>query len=125
MEAIYSAASAALLFDPILRAYIFYGEDDRQKDEALTFLRARALDDSVREAGALIRFKALGDEQLVDWVIHEAQSAGKKITDEAAGMLVERAGDSRRVLSNELEKAICFAGDSDSITAQTLEAILS
>ena len=218
MEATYSSSTAAGLFDPIRKAYLFFGEDDRQKDEALTILQGKALDPAftdfdlehldadsagadrilsaaamapfassvrlvivrraevfrkremageaerlaagiaglgsgsclvlragagedegfrgktalhpkldaaIRDSGALVRFRALGEDQLTDWVISEAGAAGKRMSETAAQLLVQLAGGNRTVLRNELEKAICFAGDSAAIDAPMVEAILS
>ncbi len=217
MEAAYSPAEAERLFEPIQRAYLFYGEDDPQKDEAFALLRAKAIDESfadfdleqidadstsadrilsaaalapfaspvrlvlvrraevfrkrdmageaerlavgiasigpgtclvlragaqeegyrsktalhpkldaaIKEAGAVIQFRAFGEDQLVDWAIAEARTAGKQMTEEAAQLLVQKSGANRAALRNELEKAICYAGDSASIGAKAIEAILS
>src|SRR5688500_8238760 len=46
MEAAYSPDEADRLFDPLQRAYLFYGEDDPQKDEAFALIRAKAIDES-------------------------------------------------------------------------------
>ena len=218
MEAVYTPAGARQLFDPPRRAYILFGEDDRQKDEALAALRASALDESfadfdleqldadsagtdrilsaagmapfasrvrlvivrraevyrkremsgeaerlaagiatlgdasclvlragagedegsrgktalhpkldsaIKGVGAVIRFKSLNEDQLADWVAAEAKIAGVSIDPDAARLLVEMAGDSRTVLKNELEKAICFAGDSAAVSAEMVESILT
>ena len=217
MEIAYSPAAAAELFQPIRRIYLFFGEDDRQKDDALSLLQTKAVDPdfvdfdleqmdadsgadrilsaasmapfastvrlvvvrraeifrkremaaeaerlakgiaglgagsclvlragagedegargktalhpkidaAVKETGAVVRFKALGEEQLVDWVIREAESSGKRISDSAAQLLVQLAGGNRTVLRNELEKTICFAGDAVAIDSPMVEAILS
>jgi len=44
VDVIFSQGAAKALFDPVQRVYVFYGEEDRQKDEALNLLRAAAVD---------------------------------------------------------------------------------
>src|SRR5579872_3185307 len=46
MEAVWRPRAAVELFEPIRRVYLFHGEDDPQKDDALEQLRARAVDES-------------------------------------------------------------------------------
>lgn len=44
MDIAFSKGAAKALFNPVQRVYLLYGEEDRQKDEALALLRSAAVD---------------------------------------------------------------------------------
>ena len=46
MEVDFSASAARTIFNPVQRVYVFYGEDDTRKDEAISQLRSVAIDES-------------------------------------------------------------------------------
>jgi DNA polymerase-3 subunit delta len=59
---------------------------------------------------------------MVDWVVSEAARSGKKIAAQAAARIIAAGHGSRAAISNELEKAICFAGDAPLVTLSMAEA---
>jgi DNA polymerase-3 subunit delta len=217
MEAVFSRAAAKSLFNPVRRVYVLYGEDDRQKDEALALLRSAAVEDAfsdfdvetmdaesatpedilaasgmaplgspfrlvvVRGAevyrrreklaeterlahgiarlgassclafrvaaaedeknrktiltakldkaiaahGLTIRCSALTDKEMADWLVRTAKSSGKRLDIAAAFRLIQAAHGDRLALENELEKAVCYAGNSSAITLDMVEAVSS
>lgn len=97
-------------------------EDERSRGK--TAVNAK-LDAAVKERGLLVQFRPLTGDALVDWLDTEARRAGKGIEREAAERLVRAAQGERLPLRNELEKAICFAGDAPFITLEMVEATCS
>lgn len=61
---------------------------------------------------------------LAGWVVKRFRSAGKEISPELAGMLVEISGTVLGTLAMEVEKVSLFAGDRDTITRDDLNASL-
>ncbi len=218
MEAVWNKSAARTLFNPPRRLYCFYGEDDRQKDEAIALLRAAVVDESfadfdyevieavgrspedilsaagmapfgspsrllvvrgaeiyrkreksgdaermaaglarlggsscvalrvaagedeksrgktiltsrldtaIKEQGVAVQCRPLAEEDLVDWVIGEAAREGKRIAPDAARRVVAAAQGSRDAMGHELEKALCYAGDSPVVTLAMVEATCS
>lgn len=218
MEVVWSRAAAKTLFQPLQPVYVFYGEDDCLKDEALAILRKKAVDESfadfdfemldadaktpeeilasanlapfasshrlivvrgaeafrkrekaadaerlaqgitqlgaasclalrvgaaedeksrgktvlsakldaaVKARGALVQCKALTEQGLIDWLEGEAQKADKTLDEEAALRLIKAAHGERVALTNELEKALCYAGEARHITFDMAAAVCS
>lgn len=96
-------------------------DDDGRTKTALT----PKLDAAIREHGILVRCRALVPEALADWLVAEAASAGKKLDRRAAELLARAGNGDRTALGNELEKAICYAGESSAISVSMVEAICS
>jgi DNA polymerase-3 subunit delta len=57
--------------------------------------------------------------------LHLLKAAGKSISDEALGRLVNDAGVNNRHLANEIEKLVLYIGNRPAITLQDIEAIIS
>jgi DNA polymerase III subunit delta len=97
-------------------------EDERSRSK--TILSSK-LDAAIKQHGAVVQCKALTDEALIRWLHTEAGNAGKQLTDEAAARLTQAAKGERIALAHELEKAICYVGDSSTITIEDVEATCS
>ena len=96
-------------------------------DETLrgkTILTAK-LDAAVRSHGTVVRCRPLTQDALSDWLIAEATKADKRLTEAAAHRLIAYAHGERAALSNELAKAICYAGDRPDVSIEDVEAVCS
>lgn len=61
--------------------------------------------------------------QLDDWVIRRARSQKRRITPEAARMLVESLGDNLRMLAGEIDKLGTYVGEGGEIRAEDVRAL--
>jgi DNA polymerase III subunit delta len=94
-------------------------EDERSRGK--TILSAK-LDAAIKANGAAVQFKALTENALVSWLDGEAREAGKSLDEAAALRLIQAARGERTALGQELEKAICYAGDAKHISLEMVEA---
>lgn len=62
---------------------------------------------------------------LKDWILDQAQRAGKKIEPEAAVLLMTRAGSNLQSLELAIESLTLFAGDSPRIARAHVEALMA
>jgi DNA polymerase-3 subunit delta len=95
--------------------------EEKQGKTAIT----TAIDNAVKKKGLLVRCKLMKEEEIAHWLVELAQKAGKRLDWEAAVKLVSSAPTDRIALRNELEKAICFAGDRQVITLEDADEICS
>jgi DNA polymerase-3 subunit delta len=95
-----------------------------EKSRGKTILTSR-LDTAIKEHGVAVLCRALSDDDLVDWVVDEAASVGKKLAADAARRIVAAGQNSRTAIKNELEKTLCFAGDSQIVTLAMADATCS
>lgn len=72
--------------------------------------------------GYLFQAKELKGKHLLDWLLSEIESRGKKITNENAGLMIDIVGESKQLLELQLDKILLFLGEKDEIT---LEAVTS
>ncbi|MDE2125986.1 MAG: DNA polymerase III subunit delta [Armatimonadetes bacterium] len=70
-----------------------------------------ALDAAVAEAGAVVQFPALSEEDAALWCIRRVNALGQAMTEDAAHRLVELTGRDLWTLGNEADKAASWAGD--------------
>ncbi len=61
--------------------------------------------------------------QLDDWVIRRARSQKRRVTPEAARMLVESLGDNLRMLAGEIDKLGTYVGEGREIGAEDVRAL--
>lgn len=81
-----------------------------------------ALSGGVKKRGNVVRFDALKPNEAIEWVVEEAQRAGKPIDKSAAALLVsQRLGTDLGGLKREIEKLALFAGSAPSITTAHVE----
>ncbi len=62
-------------------------------------------------------------KQLVTWIGHKCQAAGKKISASCADYILDQCGTDMMQLSNELEKLISYAADRDVIAVADVDAV--
>jgi DNA polymerase-3 subunit delta len=61
--------------------------------------------------------------QLDDWVIRRARTQKRRVTPEAARMLVESLGDNLRMLAGEIDKLGTYVGEGREIGAEDVRAL--
>lgn len=93
-----------------------------EDDKARKTIVSTKLDPVIREVGVMVQCRALSDEGMADWVVSEAARAGKKIAPQAAARIIAAGHGTRTAIANELEKAVCFAGDAPLVTLVMAEA---
>lgn len=86
--------------------------------------RGRRLENKIKEVGLVQRFKAQ-DQDPIAFALARAQQAGATLDRRAAALLVERVGADLGRLSNELDKAISYAGGGGTIGEREVEAVTS
>lgn len=80
-------------------------------------------DNAVKAKGAIVHCKQLTEGELIAWINAEIKVEGKSISPDAASKLIQAAQGHRIALRNELEKAICYAGDAKNITLEMVETV--
>jgi DNA polymerase-3 subunit delta len=100
------------------------GAAEDEKSRGKTVLTQK-LDRAIGEAGVMVQCRALSDEDLAGWVGAEAARAGKRIEPAAARHVVATGRGLRSAIANELEKAICYAGDQPVVTLAMAQATAS
>ena len=80
--------------------------------------------DSLRSRAKLVECRKINGGDVAQWIISEFAKYKKRISRENAFLLKERAGESIRLLKNEVEKIVSFAGNSEEITDKHLEPLL-
>jgi DNA polymerase III subunit delta len=71
----------------------------------------------------VVEFGLLKDAEAADWVKNRAGQQKKKMSADAARLMVAQLGISLGLLASELEKLSIFVGDRDEITAKDVEAL--
>ena len=79
----------------------------------------------LRRSQGLIEFSSLKKGETVAWLLRQVEKFGKKMSREAAQLLLEEAGENLRLLQNELEKLFLFVGDRPSIEEKDVEALVT
>lgn len=75
--------------------------------------------------GYLFEAKDLKGKYLLDWLISEVETKGKKITNENAELMVEMVGENKRMLELQLDKILLFLGDKNEITLDAITSLSS
>ena len=78
---------------------------------------------AVKEIGVVSEMMEMDEKNLKMWVAAQLQQAGKKVTESTVSFLLNQVGTSMNLLSNEIEKLICFAMDRDVITIEDVEEV--
>ncbi len=110
------AAFAEYLRAPSTTTTLVLLSEDRRPD------KKDALANAAAAAGAVCVFSPLTEDEAVERLLAEAKKAGKKLDPAAAAALTEQAGTDWGILSGELEKAILFAAQTDSIGLEAVSA---
>ncbi len=101
---------------------VFRVASDEEGSRAKTAISVK-FDNAVKTKGALINCKQLTETELIAWIHSEIQIEGKTIAAEAAQRLTQASQGHRLALHNEMEKAICFAGNAKHVTLEAVEAV--
>jgi DNA polymerase-3 subunit delta len=78
---------------------------------------------AARRHGTSHVFAKPAGAQLTDWVTRRARAQKRRITPEAARMLVESLGDDLRMLASEIDKLGTYVGESGEISAENVRAL--
>ena len=80
-------------------------------------------DAELMRATSALEFRALTDDELMQWISHQAEAAcGTTITPEAAALLASYGGNDLALLTGELQKLSAFS-NGEKITATAVEAV--
>lgn len=80
---------------------------------------------AVKEIGVISEMTEMDEKSLKLWAAGQLKQVGKKIKEEDAAFLIHQVGTNMNILSNELEKLICFAMDREVITIEDIEEVCS
>jgi DNA polymerase-3 subunit delta len=107
-------AFAGYLKDPLASTTLVLFSEERKADPKDALVRAASA------AGAICVFSPLKEGEAQERLQAEARKAGKTLAPEAAQALVAEAGTDWGILSQELEKALLYAGSSKEISAEAV-----
>lgn len=112
----YEDALAAYLDDPAPETVLILVADELNG--------SRKIGKMLRERSFAVEFKRLDDRELADWARREIADQGCTIDDLTVRLLVERAGQDVRRLSNEVRKLAAASMPDNVITAGLVEALV-
>lgn len=78
---------------------------------------------AVKEIGVISEMTEMDEKNLKLWVASKLQKSGKKITEQTVSFLLNHSGTNMNILTNEVEKLICFAMDREVITIEDIEEV--
>lgn len=78
---------------------------------------------AISKCGYACEMKRQSEEALVTWAARIFARDNKKITRETMLYLLSRVGTDMELLSNEIEKLICYSGDNEVITKEDVDAL--
>lgn len=78
---------------------------------------------AVKELGYISEMNGMDERNLKLWVSTTLKAGGKKITESSALYFLNKCGTDMVLLSQELEKLICYAYDRDVITNEDIDAV--
>ena len=73
--------------------------------------------------GRAVQFPRQRDVVLKKWVLSQLKREGKKITEPVLNTFLESTGDDMELISQELEKLLCYTMEKDVITAEDVKAV--
>jgi DNA polymerase-3 subunit delta len=73
----------------------------------------------------LFEAKELKGKNLIDWIISEADSKGKIISEDNAQLLADIVGEKRNMLKDQLEKICVFINKKEEITIESIQQVSS
>ena len=73
--------------------------------------------------GRAVQFSRQRDVVLKKWVLSQLKREGKKITEPVLNTFLESTGDDMELISQELEKLLCYTMEKDVITAEDVKAV--
>ncbi len=78
---------------------------------------------AVKKSGRAVEFPRQKDALLMQWALGRVKREGKKITQGAMQLFLEKTGNDMENIDRELEKLFCYTLGRDAITAEDVEAI--
>lgn len=78
---------------------------------------------AVKSFGRIVEMGRQDSRTLTAWVLGLFKREGKNITQDALGLLLEKAGNDMENIANELEKLFAYTLDRDAVTRQDVEEI--
>ncbi|MCW8823695.1 MAG: DNA polymerase III subunit delta, partial [Ignavibacteriaceae bacterium] len=73
----------------------------------------------------LFEAKELKGKNLIDWIINEADSKGKNLSEENAQVMIDIVGENRNMLEDQLEKICVFINKEKEITIESIQQVSS
>ena len=80
---------------------------------------------TLSENNFLFEAKELKGKNLIDWIISEAGSKGKTISEENAQVLADIVGENRSMLEDQLEKICVFLNKKEEISIESIQQVSS
>ncbi len=97
-------------------------QDDEAKRKTAV---ATKLDNAVRQAGAVVAFRALKGEGLLEWVAARIRQEGKRIETQAAQVLIDAVGTETLLLEMELRKLAAYVGERETVTGRDVGIVVA
>ncbi len=73
--------------------------------------------------GRTVQFTRQKDAVLKKWILSQLKKEGKKITEPVMNAFLECTGDDMELISQELEKLLCYTMEKDVISAEDVKAV--
>jgi DNA polymerase-3 subunit delta len=73
----------------------------------------------------LFEAKELKGKNLIDWIINEADSKGKNLSEENAQVMIDIVGENRNMLEDQLEKICVFISKGKEISIESIQKVSS
>ena len=73
----------------------------------------------------LFETKELKGKHLIDWLINEAGSKGKTLSEENAQVLIDIVGENRSMIEDQVEKLCVFLNKKEEITIESIQEVSS
>ncbi|MCD8398366.1 MAG: DNA polymerase III subunit delta [Lachnospiraceae bacterium] len=77
----------------------------------------------VKDCGRVVEMKRQDERTLTAWVLGMVKRDGKRITQDAMSLFLQKTGDDMENIAHELEKLLSYTLDADAITPADVEAV--
>ena len=77
----------------------------------------------VKKHGSVVEFKRQTDAVLMQWILGTLKKENKKITRSVMELFLSKTGNDMELITQELEKLLCYTMEKDIIEAEDVEAI--
>jgi len=77
----------------------------------------------VKKYGSVVEFKRQTDAVLMQWILGTLKKENKKITRSVMELFLSKTGNDMELITQELEKLLCYTLEKDVIEAEDVEAI--
>ncbi len=96
----------------------------REGSASRAWTSAAAAPRGSRRLGAVLEFGTQHSDALAGWLRERASEAGKKLSPDAAALLLSRCGSDMETLAGELDKAILYCIDAPAIAAADIQKLV-